>query len=227
MTRFAVALMCLSFACATPSTPPEYHRGAYAPAPAPVRAGVGAPVVGQPGQDPAQYPRSPYGRVLPEDEKTRREPGVWATETPKASADDDSRPKINPDDLYDFFPKDAEMYEAVIGSECLRLMDKVFKARNITAPGTIEEFKSGRYPIYHWRCIVAGLYQRCVELRHAENQELRKEGNGYPSLERLDKQATWLQEKECAKGISQKGTDTLNIFKRQLENRFRLGERGR
>lgn len=70
-------LVVLMAACA--SGPAEYQRGTFAPAPAPVRPGVGAPIY-----DPHVKPLPPQSqpkpmRVLPETPQTRREPGVWAS----------------------------------------------------------------------------------------------------------------------------------------------------
>lgn len=71
-------------ACAT-SRPTEYHQGAFVPPPpAPVRPGVGAPVVGQPGQPSPVQPGPRPTRVLPETPETRREPGIWAGDPPRA-----------------------------------------------------------------------------------------------------------------------------------------------
>jgi hypothetical protein len=65
--------------CASPGR--ELQRGsAVAPPPPPVRPGHGAPVVGQPGQQSPELPRSPHHRVLP----PSREPGLWAGDEPRA-----------------------------------------------------------------------------------------------------------------------------------------------
>lgn len=71
----------LFIACASPT---EYRRGTFTPPPpAPVRIGVGAPVVGHPGMQPRTIPRGPDRRVLP----PTRGPGIWASgEAPKADA---------------------------------------------------------------------------------------------------------------------------------------------
>jgi hypothetical protein len=66
--------------------PAEYQRGTFTPPPpAPLRPGVGAPVLGQPGQSQAVMPRSPHRRVLP----PTREPGVWAGDQPRAAGFED------------------------------------------------------------------------------------------------------------------------------------------
>jgi hypothetical protein len=60
------------------------------PPPPPVRPGHGAPVVGQPGQQDQEVPRSPHRRVLP----PTREPGLWAGDAPQASS---SAPRGEPE----------------------------------------------------------------------------------------------------------------------------------
>lgn len=72
MKRTLWVVLLLS-ACSSPRGT-EYARGtAVAPPPAPVRPGVGAPVVGQPGAS-VSAPRSPHKRYLP----PQKEAGVWA-----------------------------------------------------------------------------------------------------------------------------------------------------
>lgn len=83
MHRLIAFAACL-VSCASGS---QYQRGApAAPTPAfsPTRA---APhTVGQPGWEPPEYPRGGSRRVLPETPATRREPGLWGSEPPKAQA---------------------------------------------------------------------------------------------------------------------------------------------
>jgi hypothetical protein len=72
--------------CAAGSHGTEYRQAAFTPPPpAPLRPGVGAPVLGQPGQPQAVMPRSPHRRVLP----PTREPGVWAGDQPRAAGFED------------------------------------------------------------------------------------------------------------------------------------------
>lgn len=82
MNRFLLLL--LLSACA--SQPTTYERGALAPLPT-----RPAPRVG-PTYDPRVVPLPPQPqpkptRVLPQDDQTRREPGIWAA-TPRAGFDD-------------------------------------------------------------------------------------------------------------------------------------------
>jgi hypothetical protein len=87
--RYLILLLLAS--CST-HPHPDYHRGAgVRPAPAPVRPGVGAPVLGQPGYIGPEVPRAPHGRVLP----PTRDPGLWAVAQPAMAAPnpwDDSDP---------------------------------------------------------------------------------------------------------------------------------------
>lgn len=86
--RFVVLLFLT--ACATPQLT-EYQQGAYRPAP-PARPGVGAPVVGQPGQvlTPSDAPRSPHRRPLP----PAPEPGIWAGDSPRAAKQNPRQPEV-------------------------------------------------------------------------------------------------------------------------------------
>jgi hypothetical protein len=76
----AVLMLFLS-ACAAG---PEYHQGAYRPAPPMFVPSQDAPhTVGQPGHLRPQkdYPKSPHKRPLP----PTREPGIWASEDPDSA----------------------------------------------------------------------------------------------------------------------------------------------
>jgi hypothetical protein len=79
----AVLAVALSLLTGCASAPPStLQRGALtAPPPAPLRPGVGAPVVGQPGAQRAPLPRSPNTRQLP----PSTEPGLWAADSPRAA----------------------------------------------------------------------------------------------------------------------------------------------
>jgi hypothetical protein len=78
MTRRLLPLLLL-MAC---SGPAEYRRGTMpAPPPAPLRPGVGAPTMGQPGSLTQPPPRSPNKRVLP----PSNEPGLYSADRPRAS----------------------------------------------------------------------------------------------------------------------------------------------
>lgn len=87
MKLLALLPLYLLLSCATsPEGPATYERGTFVrPPPAPARAGVGAPMVGQPGAQSREYPRSPYTRVLPQTPETRKGPGLWSAESPRAS----------------------------------------------------------------------------------------------------------------------------------------------
>jgi hypothetical protein len=72
-------LLLLLSACTT--TPTTYQRGSLAPAPAPVRPGVGAPVYDPPhAPGPRMQPQPPPTRFLPE--TPGGGPGIWASSTP-------------------------------------------------------------------------------------------------------------------------------------------------
>lgn len=82
----------LFLACASTS-PTEYERGTYRPAPPAFNPTQDAPhTTGQPGhlRTPQEYPRSPHTRVLP----PSREPGLWAGDSPRASNDVAVKPSL-------------------------------------------------------------------------------------------------------------------------------------
>lgn len=65
------------------------------PAPRYTPAGVGAPALGQPGQQVAPTARSPNTRVLPPTD----EPGVWAADEPSAVRKAPAMPQPDTDEL--------------------------------------------------------------------------------------------------------------------------------
>jgi hypothetical protein len=83
--------MLLLSACAAG---PEYHQGAYRPAPPVFVPSQDAPhTVGQPGHlapRDRDYPKSPHKRPLP----PAREPGVWAGDGPRASGEPVTKPEL-------------------------------------------------------------------------------------------------------------------------------------
>lgn len=86
--KIAMMLMfVLSLSCAAPSGPSEFHQGAYRPPARPPShpVGAGAPTTGQ--RTEVHAPRGEVGRIIPQDEKTRRESGAWNSEQPRASDD--------------------------------------------------------------------------------------------------------------------------------------------
>lgn len=95
----------LFLACAGPSAS-EYQRGTSVtrPPPAPVRPGVGAPVVGQPGTVVAPLPRSPNVRPLP----PSSEMGLWSADGPRAAR------KSEPPVVFDFTMPVPDIESAVI-----------------------------------------------------------------------------------------------------------------
>jgi len=86
-------LLLLLSACTT--TPTTYQRGSLAPAPAPVRPGVGAPVYDPPhAPGPRMQPQPPPTRFLPE--TPGGGPGIWATAPIAKDTGDDGEPDGGP-----------------------------------------------------------------------------------------------------------------------------------
>ena len=110
-----LALLLLA-ACSGPS---EYHQGAPVarpPAP-PLRPGLGAPVVGQPGAAARPLPRSPNTRLLP----PSSEPGLWSADRPKEVAGPYTIPSV-----LGFTPPAVEKEEALVAmyaGSCAQLVN--------------------------------------------------------------------------------------------------------
>lgn len=150
--RMVLILLTLMLLASCSSGPVEFRRGSpVAPAPANVRPGVGAPVLGQPSQ-PHGLPRSPYGRVLPQTPETRKEPGIWAGDDPRraphppAFVDDVQLPNLEPATSKD---------ETVMAYGCANMM-----------PHTMRRL--GVYPMQgltyeQRRCVVAEYFDDCVK----------------------------------------------------------------
>jgi hypothetical protein len=205
-------LVAVIFIACAGGTPTQYAQGIPSAPRAPVfNPMTGAPItVGQPGYvGPAEnLPRSPYGRTLPETPETRREPGIWAATKPPSNNffEVEDLMRVN-------FDEDAR--EAVAAAGCIRLMGETFVKRNVTAPEAVE-FKKATYPLYHWRCLIAGLYRHCVDLKHKA-----EEPHNY--FLKLKEHAEQIEDRECRKGFSEKGKQALRILKWQLTGLFNVG----
>jgi len=110
----------LLMACAGPA---EYHRGTMpAPPPAPLRPGVGAPVMGQPGSYREPLPRSPNSRVLP----PSNEPGLWSADSPRASNSETAAPILYGIELP--VPEEAGPEARFHAEMCARSIDDATRA---------------------------------------------------------------------------------------------------
>ncbi len=96
--RTSLPLLCLLWvACAGAPSRSEYRQSAAPMAPTFNPTWEAPHTVGQPGYigAPEHVPRTASKRYLPETEQTRREPGLWAAEAPRAISDED-RAVVNP-----------------------------------------------------------------------------------------------------------------------------------
>lgn len=84
--HLAVVALSAAFACATPPAPTTYNQSALRPPPTPRFSPVeDAPHTFKPGRPrPSVEPGPKPTRVLPETPETRRGPGIWAGDEPKA-----------------------------------------------------------------------------------------------------------------------------------------------
>jgi hypothetical protein len=201
------AITVLLIACAG-GAPTQYAQGVpVAPSAPPFNPVTRSPVtVGQPGYAGSAegLPRS-HGRVLPETPETRKEPGIWASDKPE-----------DPPDIFvieDLLPPSAknDARDETTFRVCERLMGRTFVKRNETAPGAVEDLRKSGYPIYHWRCIIAGLYKHCVDLQYNDKDRIPYWGD-----DKVKRYAEGIEERECSKGLSDKGKRTLHILQGQM-----------
>lgn len=160
-------------ACATSSSAPsELQRGTYvSPAPPP-RPGVGAPQVGQPGVfEPRDYPKSPYTRVLPQNENTGRGPGLWATGDDRTSPKEGER---GPDRFVfgmglPLIPEyDQDAIEQLGVFKCAQKIEDLITK-------TKRKSQWLRLTMDHRFCLLAKMYEFCSHKSQAWKNELPKE----------------------------------------------------
>lgn len=153
--RFLILLFLT--ACAT-SAPSRYEQGAFRPAPPVFVPSQDAPhTVGQPGYvtPPASQPeRSPHTRVLPETPETRREPGLWAGDEPKATVDDEDGPrqKKKPNR-----PQRTDV-KTKVSKECMSEIFAVTSKLNI-----YEDARMRRATLEEMRCFHLRIMQVCTQ----------------------------------------------------------------
>ena len=83
MHRWLCLAVILAGCASGPPERSEYHRGTFTPPPpAPVRPGVGLPTYDPHVKPLPPQPQPKPGRLLPETPRTRREPGIWASDAP-------------------------------------------------------------------------------------------------------------------------------------------------
>lgn len=222
---FSLPLVLVLSACATsPSAPSELQRGTYvSPAPPP-RPGVGAPVVGQPEPfEPRNYPKSPYTRVLPQDENTRRGPGLWSVEAPQASSsrDEDQNNPITWRGY--FFPQDLDMRETIEGQKCYR---EIFQTAQAAVDAVNNNSLSSllrTLPEDERMCFVVKAYRHCVTEKHKINEAKRGKafsenlGETPFSLRDLRRTADLLEKARCIKDLPMEAERILRVLKPQID----------
>lgn len=130
--------------------PATLKRGTFTPPPpAPVRPGVGAPSVGQPGQARPELPRSPHKRVLP----PTAGPGIWAGDEPKAAIEDVGPAKLLDVPLPLGDPTDPE--SMAMTRTCAEQMDYALLVAGIEA--TARDLV-----LAPRKCLAAKLYRHCA-----------------------------------------------------------------
>jgi hypothetical protein len=101
-------------------------------------------------------PRSPHGRVLPQTPATRKEPGMWAVDGPKAS-------KKEPLDIFGFYapvPDEAQVLEEIASP--IWLCSAYVR---MTAYGKRKSPEIMRMPDAIRWCLAARLYHACIDRR--------------------------------------------------------------
>lgn len=235
MKWYGVVILGFSVACASGAPPREYRQGVpVVPSAPPFSPVTRAPItVGQPGYvGPLEgLPRSPYGRVLPETPGTRKEPGLWAAEVPKASDSDDGDPAViliaAP-----LAPPNASTHELMRISQCALGARDLFahSLGNLSYEASALSIKQLKQ---EGRCIVARVYRVCVEAVIADetaiNKQRKKEGReDLPSLARIGDLAKRFEHKECPfpdlptaeLRMSDRAERALNMTLRLLRSRY-------
>ena len=200
--KWAWLILVVVAGCA--SHTPELRKGAHTapvgPSYAPV--GLGAPTVGQPGARPDLVPRTPYGRILPEDEHTRREPGIWKG---AIKEDDDDPAKVIttalalvplPQD-----PTGPELFYGLWGLSCTNDMIRILADAKTT--DEVARWLDKWSPQAR-ACVFTKVYYNCAAIVVNSNEFVRKmrEGRGEqedfpPNLLRLFAAARAARKKFC------------------------------
>lgn len=206
-----VVAMCLSCAAPEQGAPREYRQAPALPV-APPRPAP-SPVPGNPGFNPIEdaphtfgrpereYPKSPYARVLPQDEKTRKGPGIWSAVEIASTDEYDPIVILGKERL---LPSDLNAREVLWVSECALATRNTF-ALVASGEGAYEKVqKSIKQFGQDGRCIVARFYRTCisnVDNNDRENKkQLIREGRlQRPSMDRTLRLAKELVDRECDK----------------------------
>jgi hypothetical protein len=109
-------------------------------------------VVGQPGQRPKEYPRSPHGRILP----PSNEPGLWAAEPPAASRSWTTGPPELFGVTLPFIPNAATAEDERPTRVCAQTMGALLAKAEPQA-------ELAALPPQARRCLAARLYLKCAE----------------------------------------------------------------
>lgn len=153
----AIILCLFLAACASPA-PTTYSQGAYRPAPPAFNPVTDAPItIGQPGYvrpgvqaEPGPKPT----RVLPETPQTRREPGIWASDTGAPSGEEWQR-VLN---IYLPMPESiTSAAEAWPVARCARHINTRLDALGLMERARALSTRSIR------ACLAARLYQFCAQ----------------------------------------------------------------
>lgn len=151
-------LTLLAIAACAPTQSTEYRQSAFVPPPAPpMRPGVGAPEVGQPGQvgSPTVYPRSPHKRLLP----PTAEPTIYSGDEPKSSL-----PRFDPNLGRITLPHPkhtglgAQPFEDIEPvMDCAKGMEIALEQKNL-----MESYNA--LPRERMQCVAAQLYKHCADV---------------------------------------------------------------
>jgi hypothetical protein len=156
----------LFLACAS-STPAQYERGTYRPAPPAFSPTQDAPhTVGQPGHlhQPQEYPRSPHARVLP----SSPEPGLWAGDIPQASKSTAAKPSLLGVPLPGFPVSETEE-DYGLARVCTLMWDQAL-------PGSKLVDKVNALRPEAKRCMVAWMFHTCARALEELDDVKSKDG---------------------------------------------------
>jgi hypothetical protein len=178
--------------CATTQEAPEAY--AWAPVRPPAVPGTGLPTRGQPGQvgpEAEPLPRSPHKRLLP----PTREPGLWAGDAPRASAEAEPTPALV-GVLLPYPPEAHTVEEREPTMRCAQSLYDAARAVDMVAP--LRKLSERQR-----RCVVAQLYSACAGSLLAEVEFLRREAREFDAaelrtLKAMKEAAAKFAQAECA-----------------------------
>jgi hypothetical protein len=202
MQKLLPFLLCL--ACAPASSPGTYAKGTYRP---PVRAPTfspseDAPHTFEPGRPAPVQPGPIPARVLPQTPETRKGPGIWAGDEPKASDEDPDSSHLVPHApvhlggvLLPFVEPTETKADTFITYMCSNMIPRTGRRMGIS-------LKKPWNDRALYECVVADLFKDCVT--YLTSQVANALSNDAKRFEQLRAKARALREQKCPGDLGDK-----------------------